>query len=185
MSLETAIAELTAAVRENTAAHTKLAEVAIATRKGSAPDVAEEPKAEKKAAPKAAPKSAPKADPEEPKTEKEAPKKAAPKKAAPPKIAAEVSDDEIKVMARNYMSGDDEDEREAKKANVSAAFNHLGVKKLSEIEEDADRARLAGYIAYWAAGLKVDFEEIDGLVEAAGDDDAGDGDGDDGDDMLD
>ncbi len=170
MSLEAAIAELTAAVKENTEAHAKLAEVAKATQQAKAAPKKAAPEAEK---PEAEKPEAEKPEAEKPEAEKPAPKKAAAKpKAAPKKAAAKpkaptlsatVDRDEFKNAARAFMSAEDEETRDKNKANFAAALNHLGASKLTDVD-DEDLPRLAGYIAYWSAGLEVDFEEIDALL---------------------
>ena len=167
MSLEAAIAELTAAVRENTEVHARFAEIARTAAKSAQPGktVGDEAPEEAKAA---------KTGPQK----KAAPKKAAAKKSGtarkrkPVSISGAVDESAIRQIARAYLDGEDEDEREAKKKNVSAAFEHLGVKKLSDLEDDTERAKLAAYIAHWEAGADLSFDAIDDLVaEAAGDDD--------------
>jgi len=169
MSLEEALAANTLALEANTAAHTKLAEVAMAAQGGKAAD---KPAADK--APTAAEKAA------ATKKANAAKKAAAAKKAETPEVAGAVDEAAIRAVARDYLSGDDEAERDAKKANVSAAFKHLGAKKLTDLADDEDRAKLAAYIAYWKAGHEtIDFEDIDALVA-----EAGEGAGTDDDDML-
>ena len=167
MSLEAQMAELTAALKDNTAAHTALANVAkAATAKVTAAAPAKDAEAEKPA-PKTAEKPAPKTA-EKP-AEKAAPKvapKAAPKKKAEPILVPTMNVDDLRTKARAYLEGDDAAVRDAKKANLSAAFDHLGVAKLGEIESDEDRARLAAYLDYWAADLEVDFEALDEKVVA-------------------
>lgn len=176
MSIEEALAANTAALIENTAAHAKLAEVAMAAAGGKA------------AAPaKAAPKEEPVEDEEEAPKETAAEKKkrlaaekkkadaaaAAKKKAAAkteaPELVAEMPAAALHKIAAAFMSDDlDEAERDANKANFVGGLAHLGAKKFSELSDDSERARLAAYIGYWTAGLDVDFEEIDGLIEALG-----------------
>ncbi|AIT13314.1 hypothetical protein DSS3P1_79 [Ruegeria phage DSS3-P1] len=181
MSIEAALAELTAAVKENTAAHAKLAEVAAAAAGGKAaapakaPAKDEAPAEEKKPAAKAAAKPAAKA----------AAKKPAAKKVEPPELAGSVTHTEIAKIGAAFLKGDDEEARDAAKSNFIAGLQHIGAAKLGEIDSDEDRARLAGYIAYWTAGLEVDFEAIDEIVLAAGGDDEGsDDEGSDDDDIL-
>ncbi len=164
MSLEAAIAELTAAVRENTEAHAKLAAVAVAASKAGKDKPAaevtgsEEPKAEKPKAEK------PKA--ERPKAEK--PKAEKPK--AKPEVQTDVDEAAIPGIAVGFLGTDDESVREDRKAKMRSALDHLGFKKASEIDNDEDRVKFATYVAYWSAGHEVDFEEIDALVaEAVGD----------------
>ncbi len=167
MSLEAAIAELTAAVRENTEVHAKFAEIARTASKSAQPKKAVDDEASEEA----------KAEKSEPQ-KKAASKKAAAKKNGtarkrkPVAVRGAVDESAIRQIARAYLDGEDEDEREAKKKNVSAAFEHLGVKKLSDLEDDTERAKLAAYIAHWEAGANLGFDAIDDLVaEAAGDDD--------------
>ncbi len=178
MSIEEALAANTAALIENTAAHSKLAEVAMAAAGGKAAsgkpakeetsseeEETKETAAEKKkrlAAEKAAATKKAAAD-----------KKAAATKEAP-ELVAEMPAAALHKIAAAFMSDDlDEADRDANKANFVGGLAHLGAKKFSELADDAERARLAAYIGYWQAGLDVDFEEIDALVEAlgAGDDD--------------
>ena len=161
MSLEAAIAELTAAVRENTEAHTKLAAVAVAAAKsGKAEKPAaevtgsEEPKAEK---PKA----------EKPKAEKPKAEKPAAKPKAKPPVQVDVDQAATPGIAVAFLSTDDEADRDARKAKMRSALDHLGAKKASEIDNDEDCVKFATYVAYWTAGHEVDFEEIDALVAEA------------------
>jgi hypothetical protein len=79
-----------------------------------------------------------------------------------------VSAADLKKAAAAYLNGDDEEARDAAKKNFIGALAHIGAKKLGEVDSDEDRARLAGYVAYWTAGLDVDFEAIDEIVAAAG-----------------
>lgn len=173
MSIEAAIAELTAAVKENTAAHTKLAEVAAAAAGGKAAAPAKEetkdeaPAEEKKAPAKKAP------------AKKPAAKKPATKQAEPPELEGSVSAADLKKAAAAFLDGDDEEARDANKQKFIAALNHLGAAKLGEVDSDEDRARLAGYIAYWNEGLEVDFEAVDEIVSAAGGEDEDEGEDDD------
>jgi hypothetical protein len=182
MSIEAALAELTAAVKENTAAHTKLAEVAQAAQKGgttakaspakasttkaSTAKASEDTEAEENEAEAPEEKPAPKKAPAKKAPAKKAPAKKAPAKPKAPTLSAEVDRDEFKNTARAFMSPDDEDTRDANKEKFASALAHLGAKKLTEVD-DEDLAKLAGYIAYWNAGLDVDFEEIDGLIAEA------------------
>ena len=182
MSLEAAIAELTAAVRENTAAHNKLAEVAkAATGKTTteapkpAPETkAEEPSEDKEAQKKAAAEK--KAASEKRKAEKEAKEKAEAEAAAKADAAADEADDEATDLpeivasvdsagalaaASAFLNPKDASKRDENKANMQAAFAHLGVTRLGGLESDEDRARFVAYLAYWTAGLSVDFEEVD------------------------
>lgn len=174
MNIEEALAANTAALIENTAAHAKLAEVAMAAAGGKSAaggKVTEKPKDEE----------------EEEQTETAAEKKkrlAAEKKAAaaaaaaakekeqaePPELVAEMTAAALHKIAAAFMSDDlDEAERDENKANFVGGLNHLGAKKFSELADDSERARLAGYIGYWSAGLDVDFEAIDTLIEELGD----------------
>lgn len=117
--------------------------------------------------------------------EAEKPKTTRKPRAKKPEIPApitEIDGPDLRKHAAAYMGSDDEDEREAAKANLSAALKHLGVKKLPELDDD-DRPKVATYLAYWAQGLEVDFEELDELVAAASDSGGDDGDDDD-EDML-
>lgn len=192
MSLEAQLAELTAAVKENTEAQMKLAAAATAAvspRKADAtpgtakpaekeetPETPEEDDAEakKKAAAEKRKETAAKK-----KAEKEAAeKKAAAEKAAEkseteaPELSATVEMDDFKKQARAFMSPDDEEERDANKEKFAAALKHLGAGSLSKVDDD-DLPRLAGYVTYWQAGLDVDFEAVDEIV--AGLSDEGDG----------
>ena len=185
MSLEEAIATNTAALIDNTAAHRLLADVATAAAGKAPANAAKDPQkdetpseeetsaedneaAEKKATAAAKRKAA--ADKK---------KAAAAKKVEPPELASIVSGTEIRTIAGGFLKGDDEEVRDKNKDNVLAALAHLGAGKLTELADDTERARLAGYIAYWSAGLEVDFEAIDEIIAAAD----GDG-GEDGDDLL-
>ena len=169
MSLEEALRENTEALKANTAAHEKLGAIATAAQGGEAETEATE---EKKAPAKKAP-------------AKKAPaKKPAAKKAEPPELKSSVTAAAIKKAAGAYLGVAEGAERDAHKANVVAAFAHLGVEKLGEIDNNEDRAKLAGYIAYWDAGLEVDFEAIDEIVAGDGDGDGEEEGGDDGDDLL-
>lgn len=184
-SLEQALAENTAALIENTAAHLQLAKVAGASMKSgttATASTAVEPTDEKPAtgtAAAAAKKAAAEAlaAKKAATAEAAAAKKAAgSKKPKVPELEAEVSEADLRTACRAYLNTDDEEEREAHKANVTSAFAHLGVKVLTEIEAEG-RAQLAGYVAYWAAGLEVVFEDIDALLadapDEADDDDMG------------
>ena len=176
MSLEQQIADLTAAVKENTAAHAKLAEVAAAA--ASTKPVEEKAPAKKTTAAKKTEESEDAA--EEKTTTKKAPaKKTTAKKTEKPELAKSVTAAKLKTAAGGYLKGDDEEARDAAKTNFKAALDHLGATSLSGVDNNTDRAKLAGYIAYWQADLEVDFEEIDALIEGDGE-----GDGDEDDDLL-
>lgn len=174
MALEDKIAELITALNENTAAHAKLGEIATAAQASKASgDEEKAPPEEKKAAPKKAP-------------AKKAPaKKAAPKKKAPPELKDSVTKAAIAKTAGAYLGDEelDDETREARKQNIIGAFGHLGVSKLGEITDNTDRAKLAGYIAYWMADLEVDFEAIDAIIEGEGDEEPEE-DGDEEEDLL-
>lgn len=190
MSIEEALAANTAALVENTAAHLKLAAVAEAARKpvkeAEPPKEEEAPKltaAQKAAATKAAAKA--KAD-EEAAAEEEAPKKAAPKKTTKkvetPDPVTDIAEGEVAPLVLGFIKTDDEELRDERKAKVRAALDHIGAAKATEIEDDEGRCKFATYVAYWTAGLEVDFEAVDELVteamEAAG------GEGSDEDDLV-
>ncbi len=169
MSIEEQLAELTAAVKENTEAHKALADVAKAAQGTKAPAPAPGAAEEEE---KAAPKTRSRAAKEKPGAEeKAAPKtrsRAAAKKKTEPELPGSVDRAEFMKTARAFLSPDDEEVMEANKEKFAAALDHLGASKMSAVD-DEDLPKLAGYIAYWNAGLEVDFEKIDGLVaEASG-----------------
>ena len=179
MSLEEALAANTAALIANTEAHANLAAVATAATGGKA--TTKPTKEESKEEPEEQD-EAPKETAAEKKKRLAAEKKAAAakkaaadKKKEKPELEAEVTGAELHKIASAYLKGDDEETRDTNKENFVGGLAHIGAGKLGEIESDTDRARLAAYIQYWTAGLDVDFDEIDALVEAAG----GDGEGDD------
>ena len=177
MGIEEKLDALTAAIIANTASHDRLAAVATAAAGGKAtPATAKAEEASEE---------------EEEKTETAAAKKkrlAAEKKAKEAAAAAAAEEEEeepeaptlktkvtgkaLHTLASDFMSDElDDAERDANKANFISGLGHIGAKKISELETDESRARLAGYIQYWTAGLDVDFDEIDALVgfEAADD----------------
>jgi hypothetical protein len=172
MGIEELLAANTAALEANTAAHAKLAEVAMAAA-GSATGgttSAETPAAtkEKEAPAKETAAAKKKRLAAEKKAEAEAEAKA--KAAVKPEISSSVSAADLKKAAAGFLKGDDEEARDLAKQNFIGALEHLGCgKSLSSVEEPADRAKLAGYIAYWQAGLDVDFDEIDAIIDSAGD----------------
>ena len=188
MSIEEALAANTAALIENTAAHAKLAEVAMAASggKAAAPSKASEKaeSTEEEEAPKetaAEKKKRLAAEKKKKDAAAAAEKKAQAAKAEKPELVAEMPAAALHKIAAAFMSDDlDEELRDANKANFVGGLAHLGAKKFSELADDSERARLAAYIGYWQAGLDVDFNEIDGLIEALGD---GEGEGDDDDPM--
>ena len=177
MSIETLIAELTTAIKDNTAAHAKLAEVATAAARGKATTTAkEEPKEEPKEEAETPAAKKKRLAAEKKKAEAEAEKKdeaeAEKGEAEKPELAESVTHDELHKLAGKFLASDDADVRDNAKSNFVGALAHLGAKKLTELEDDAQRARVAGYITYWMAGLEVDFDEIDALIpDAEGDDD--------------
>lgn len=176
MALETEMAALTAALKENTAAHmalTKVAAAAAGSKTEAAPKAGAKPPVEKAPAAKTPAAKAPAA---------KAPASKAPaaKKAKLPEIFGEVDKATLVAASRAYLATDDEDELEARKANMVAAYEHLGVKKISDLADDAERAKLFAYIAYWTVAAEVDFEELDELVgEQVSDEDEEEDDGDD------
>lgn len=177
MSLEEAIAANTAALIENSAAHKMLADVATAAatgksvskpepekeKAGSEEETRELTAAEKKAANAA-------------KRRKAAAAKKAAEKAEPPELTLMVTAPELRKLAAAFMDGDDDEARELNKTNFIGGLQHVGAAKLTELEDDAERARVAGYLAYWSAGLEVNFEAIDEILDAmgSGEDDGGD-----------
>lgn len=173
MSLEDQITELTAAVKENTAAHLKLAEVAQAAS-GSKTGV--KPAAEKASDANEGGGE----DDEKPATKPAAKKPAAKprasraKKPQPPELSADVTRKDFQASARAYIGSDDAEDREQRQEQLAAALDHLGASKLGEVE-DEDIPRIAAYFAYWSAGLEVIFEEVDArvaeLTEASSGDD--------------
>lgn len=191
MSLEAAIQELTAAIKDNTAAHTNLADVAKAAAGSSKPaetkkaepdttddDGEDDAEAKKKAAAAERRKKAAEKKAAEAKAEEEAAKK---KEAEAeeeddllggddelPEVQSEATVAEVKASAGKFLDSDDENFRDDNKSKVIAAFKHLGVSKLGGLTDAEDRAKLVGYIAYWNAGLEVNFEEVDERVAEAG-----------------
>jgi len=174
MSLEEELRANTEALKENTAAHLKLAEVAMAAagQGGGKAAPAEKPVPEKDEdeAPKetAAEKKKRLAAEKAAAAKAEAAKKPAAKSA--PELETEVDAADLKKAAAAFLGSDDEKVRNANKKNFMAALDHLGASKLTDVDTDEDRARLAGYIAYWEAGLKVDFEAIDEIIAGGGSD---------------
>lgn len=179
MSIEAALAELTAAVKANTEAHEKLAQVAKAAQ-GSKPAAAKKPAPEKAAPAEDTTEEAPAEEPKKAPAKKAPAKKAAAKKPDAPTLSATVEMDDFKNAARAFMSPDDEEQRDKNKANFAAALNHLGAASLSKVDGE-DLPKLAGYVAYWATGLEVDFDEIDEKIAELSDG----GDEEESDDMLD
>lgn len=172
MSIEKALADLTAAVQANTEAHQKLEKAAIASMKQKA--AAAKAPADDDEDDEPAPKPAARKTAAKPAAEKKAPAKkpaSRAKKPAEPKLSATVERDEVSNAARNWMDTDDEAVRDERKAQFKAALNHLGAKKMGDVDDD-DLPRLMAYIAYWSADLEVDFEALDEkIAEMAEDDD--------------
>ena len=170
MSLEEALRENTEALKENTAAHAELAKVAAAAAGKSATSkptedketsVKDDPPKETAAQKKkrlAAEKKA---------KEAEAAKKAEAEKADEPELATEVSFDDLKKACAELLKD------EGKKSDFMGALSHLGAKKLTEVDEE-DFPRLAAYVAYFSAGLDVDFENIDEKLAELADGEGGD-----------
>lgn len=195
MSIEQALAELTEAVKENTTVQSKIVELAESAAK--ARGNTEEPKkpaARSTAKAKAAPKEEPKEEPkdEAPAEEKPAAKKPATrarkpaaKKTKTHEVRVGISVDDVRDLARKHASNDggDKEERERLKGLMSSAFDHLGVSKLSDMD-DEERVKFAHYLDHWIEDSQqtLDFEALDeavlAAVEAAGD-------GEEEDDMLD
>lgn len=192
MSIEQALAELTAAVKENTTVQSKIVELAESAAK--ARGNTEEPKkpatrtaAKAKAAPKEEPKEEPAAEEEKPAPKKPATRarKPAAKKAKEHEVRVGISVDDVRDLARKHASNDggDKEERERLKGLMSSAFDHLGVSKLSDMD-DEERVKFAHYLDHWIDDSQqtLDFEALDekvlAAVEAAGD-------GEEEDDMLD
>jgi len=175
MNIEQALAENTAALIANTAAHAKLADVAMAATSGKsvaqtktesadtgADDEVKETAAEKKKRLAAEKKTA------------AAKAKAETKLPEVPELVAEMPAAELHVIAAAFMADElDEESRDANKANFVGGLAHLGAKKFSALTDDSERARLAAYIGLWSAGLDVDFEAVDEQIAALseGDDD--------------
>lgn len=182
MALEKLIEDLIAALNANTTAHSKLADVAIAAAAEKTTKAAAEAPAKKAPAKKAEadeedeePKKAPAK-----KTAEKAPAKKAPAKKKGPELVLKVKEDQIADIAVGFMSTDDEEEREERKTKMRSALQHLGFKKATEIDNAEDRAKFASYLAFWAAGEDVDFEDIDEkIADALGGSDAEDEDEDD------
>lgn len=190
MSIEAALAELTAAVKENTAVHREFAEIArkAATGKSSgeaaADTAADEAAAKAEAEKKAEAAEKKKAAAAKKKAEEEAAKKAAEAEAeaeedeaedeteaeaeiADWEVVTEISEVDLRALAKEFMSADDEDERDANKANFVAALKHIGAKQLSQVSDDEDRAKLATYIKAWQADPKAKLRDIDSKIEDA------------------
>jgi len=178
MSIEAALAELTSAVKENTAIHREFAEIARKAATGKSTGEAASDKAAEEAAAKAeAEKKAEAAE----KRKAAAAKKKAEQEAAKAaeaeadeneasgdfEVVKEISPVDLRALAKEFMSADDEDERDANKANFAAALKHLGAAKLSEVSDDEDRAKLATYIKAWIADPKAKLSAIDGQIEDA------------------
>lgn len=197
MAFESLIQELIDAVKENTAAHAQLGEIAkaaagkpagkasTASKKTETEDDGEDEaakKAEAAAKRKAAAekKKADEAAAEKKKADEAAKKKAAAEKkkaADTPELPGTVDTADLRGLARTFMSKDNEN-RDENKEKFAAALDHLGAENLSGVSEE-DQARLFGYITYWSAGLDVDFEAVDEIVAAAApDEDAGEEDDD-------
>lgn len=142
MGIEKDIADLIAAVRENTealSAHTALLKGGIAAKKATA----------KAAAP---------ADDEEP------PKKA---KAKEGKKAAKkaLTLDDVKVAFGEYLSTDDKQLREERKGNVAAILAGFKVKQVRDLDEDMFEEALAMLKEY------IDGEEAPSEDDAGDDED--------------
>lgn len=189
MSLEEALAANTAAIEANTKVQTAILEkISTGGAKAEAP-AEEKPKPSRsRAKPKPAEEKASEETetdetPDEPE-EKPEPKKAAPKKAAPKKdamaemeVRTGIDTDALRDLARKFGSNDggDKDERERLKGLMASAFDHLGAKKLSDLD-DEDRVKFAFYLDHWIADsqAKLDFEALDEQVatdiEASDDD---------------
>jgi hypothetical protein len=167
MSLEDLLKLNTEALDRNTAAHDNLAKVAVAASGSKAAA----PKDETPAEPTAAEKK-----------KAAAAKGAATKKAAAEKKAKEAPDlvatatvDEARTAAKAYLGSGDEEFRETAKANAGAAFKHIGVKNLGEMEDGEDAGKFLNYVNNWAAGHEVNFEEIDEAMSELEGDDGDDG----------
>lgn len=186
MSIEAALAELTAAVKANTEAHEKLAQVAMTAQQNKAANNSTAEKSDAKDEPEAKEAEKPAEEKKSTKrtsTKRTSTKKSTAKKAEEPKLSASVDREELTNQARAFMSSDDEEKRDEAKEKFKSALDHLGAKKMSDVEED-DIPRLAGYISYWQAGLDVDFEAIDEKIAELADADEGGENGDSDEDML-
>lgn len=181
MSLEQQLAELTEAVKENTAVHREFAEIArkastgkssgTAAKKAAETDSDEDEKA-------AAAEAKKKADAAAKRKAAAAKKKAEAEKAKEAEsddieaeIVTEISDVDLRALAKDFMSTDDEDERDANKEKFASALKHLGAGKLSEVSDDEDRSKLATYIKYWQAGETFKFRDLDEKIGGSDDDD--------------
>lgn len=158
MSLEDQLSDISAklealisAIGDNTEAHTALGK--IASKAADAKPASSKAKAadEKPAPAKEKPKPAPAKAKEEKKPEFE--------------VVASTSIAEARTAIKDYVSEEGAD-TDARKAQLKAALDHLGARKLSEISEE-DAPRLATYAAAWSAGAEVNFEEIDEMVAEA------------------
>lgn len=93
---------------------------------------------------------------------------------------------EVRKLAREFGENDggDSDERERLKGLMASAFDHLGSKKLSDLD-DEDRVKFAHYLDHWIVDskAKLDFEKLDETVASAIEE-ADDGGNDEDDDML-
>ncbi|MEP2533502.1 hypothetical protein [Shimia sp.] len=180
MSLEQALAELTEAVKENTAQHAAFAEVAkkVATGKSSGEKAADtaESDAEKAKADAAAKKKADAAAKRKAAAaKKKAEAEAKAQEESEADVVTEISVVDLRALAKEFMSSDEAEERDAAKARFGSALEHLGAEKLSEVDTDEDRAKLATYIKAWQAGEEDDdsafFEALDEKVGGGSDDD--------------
>ncbi len=192
MSIEKALADLTEAVKANTEVQAKIVELAEAAKnrgaetapKQAAPKKTTRAAAAKKAEPKA--EEEPKADDSDEPEAKPAPTKTTrSKKPKTPEVRVGISVDDLRDLARKHASNDggDKEERERLKGLMAAAFDHLGVSKLSDMD-DEERGKFAHYLDYWIEDNKqtLDFEALDEAVMAAIEANKG---RDDEDDMLD
>lgn len=180
MNIEERLDLLTQALEANTAAHLKLAEVALAASSGkTAPAEDKKAPAKDKPAP-AETEETPEDDAAEKKKAAAAKKKAAAAAAAKKKAEAEkaaaaeapeietsVSVDDMRAAVKAHMETDDEEVRATRMSNLKGALAHLGLGKLSEVTEDDAVAKLAGYVAYWKAGVEFSFEDVDSIIDAA------------------
>lgn len=176
MSLEQALKENTEALQANTAAHAALTAVAVKTSTGKSPTESEDDEG-KPAAPTAAEKKAAaaaakrKAATEKKKADEAAAKKEAADEDGDVEIVKEISDVDLRALAKEFMSTDDTEERDARKENFGGALKHLGAAKLSEVSDDQDRVKLANYINHWIADEELAFDEVDAKISGSDDDD--------------
>lgn len=150
MSLEKAIEELKASIDElnnNIKAMANAAKAAnktVATAKPSAKEAEKDDEVD--------------GEEEKPKTRRAAAKKDAPAK---PARAKKVTVKEVLALAEKFLDVDDDDEYETRRETIKTVVTTLGVKKLSELEEQADIAKAHEVVTALIDGQ--DLAEIEGF----------------------